>query len=332
MEIFHNKLWLAPLSGISNSAFRKICKQWGADVVLSEMISADGLIRNSERTRDLALFSEEERPIGLQIFGSKPEVIAKGIKILLEYNPDFVDINIGCPANKVVKRGAGSAILRNKKLLTNIIDSARKVLKKIPLTVKIRSGWDSDNDLMNIVKLIEQAGASAIILHPRTRKQMFTGKSNWELIRKVKEIIRIPVIGNGDITTVEDAQNIYQQTNCDSIMIGRAARGNPWIFQQTKSYLKGEEIKEITPLEIRDVIKMHYLLLEKDIGNKAIRNIRKHIIWYIKGLPNNKQIKDKIVKIIDRNELLDTLNSFFVLLHRHRGHRVKVENFYALRK
>lgn len=311
MDIFHNKLWLAPLSGISNSAFRRICKRYGADVVLSEMISADGLVRNSEKTQKLALFSEDERPIGLQIFGSNPEIIAQGIKILLKYNPDFIDINMGCPVKKVIKRRAGSAILKNKELLINIIKSARSVVNKIPLTVKIRSGWDSADDLMNIAKLIEKADADAIILHPRTREQMFTGKSNWELIKNVKEMVKIPVIGNGDICTIEDAKTIYQQTNCDSIMIGRTARGNPWIFQQIKSYLKGEDIKEITPSDIIDVIKTHYLLLEKDIGNKFAKSIRKHIIWYIKGLPNNKHIKDKIVRIEDKKELFSTLDSYF---------------------
>ena len=311
MDIFHNKLWLAPLSGISNSPFRKICKRYGADVVLSEMISADGLVRNSEKTQKLALFSEDERPIGLQIFGSNPEIIAQGIKILLKYNPDFIDINMGCPAKKVIKRRAGSAILKNKELLINIIKSARSVVDKIPLTVKIRSGWDSADDLMNIAKLIEEADADAIILHPRTREQMFTGKSNWELIKNVKEMVKIPVIGSGDICTIEDAKAIYEQTNCDSIMIGRTARGNPWIFQQIKSYLKGEDIKKITPSDIIDVIKMHYLLLEKDIGNKFAKSIRKHIIWYIKGLPNNKRIKDKIVRIEDKEELFSTLDSYF---------------------
>lgn len=311
-SIFSNKIWLAPLAGYTDTVYRKICKSMGADVVMSEMISADALIYNNPKTEILAKFDEEERPIGLQIFGNDAHKISEGIKILKEYHPDFIDINMGCPIKKVIKTGSGGALLKNPEKIKKIVSSAVKVVdNEFPLTIKIRSGWDSDENLLEIVKIIESEGASGIIFHPRTRTAMFTGKSNWDLIKKVKEKTRIPIIGNGDIKTPEDAKKMVMQTGCDSIMIGRGAIGNPWIFSQIKNYLQNNSYSEIiSPNRIQMII-LHFEKIKKRVGSrKAIHLIRKFIASYTKGIRGASNLRQKCNQTKDEKQFIEYLLNF----------------------
>jgi len=231
-ELFDKKLWLAPLAGYTDYVYRKICKRFGADVVLSEMISADALIHRNKKTEMLAEFDETDRPIGFQVFSNTADKIVRGIQLLQKFEPDFFDINMGCPIKKVVKNGSGAALLKNPKEIALIVRKTRQLLKDFPFTVKIRTGWNSDEHFEEIVRIIEEEGASGIIVHPRTRSQLFSGKSNWDYIRRAKELVKIPVIGNGDVLTAEDGIRMFTETGCDSVMIGRGALGNPWLFSQ----------------------------------------------------------------------------------------------------
>ena len=297
--ITSKKIWLAPLAGITDQPFRILCKEFGADVVVSEMISATGVTRGSKKTLEYANFSQKERPFGIQLFGSNPLDFARAIEILLPKNPDFFDINMGCPVKKVVKRGAGSALLKNSVLANEIISACKKSLlgTDILLTAKIRSGWDKV-DFLDFVKNLQQA--DAITLHPRTRAQGFSGKSNWSLIKKLKENLSIPVIGNGDVKSKKDIKKIYSETGCDSVMIGRGAVGNPFIFQK-----KGGEKK------LLKVIKKHFKLQIRFYNEKsAVQKMKKHICAYIKGLPNSTIVRDKIVRMETKNQMLDLLSDY----------------------
>ncbi|MBC8525563.1 MAG: tRNA dihydrouridine synthase DusB [Candidatus Cloacimonetes bacterium] len=313
-SIFSNKTWLAPLAGYTDTVYRKICKSMGADVVMSEMISADALIYKNPKTKILAEFDEEERPIGLQIFGNDAHKISEGIKILKEYQPDFIDINMGCPIKKIVKNGSGGALLKNPEKIKEIVSSAVKVIdNEFPLTIKIRSGWNSDESLLEIVKIIESEGASGICLHPRTKTQMFSGKSNWDLIRKVKEKTRIPIIGNGDIKTPEDAKKMVVQTGCDSIMIGRGVIGNPWLFRQIKNYLQNKTYNSILPSKKIEMIFLHFEKLKKKIGSKiALKSMRKFIPYYTKGMKNASKLRQKCNQTSDEMRFIQYLLDFKV--------------------
>ena len=311
-DIFDNKLWLAPLAGYTDTVYRKICKSMGADVVMSEMISADALIHNNPKIKMLAEFDKEERPIGLQIFGNDAHKISEGIKILMEYQPNFVDINMGCPVKKIVKNNSGSALLKDKNKIEEIVKLSYKTINdKLPLTVKIRAGWNSDKDLFEIVKIIQSEGASAIIFHPRTRDEMFSGKSNWNLITKVKENSGIPIIGNGDITTPEDAKTMFTQTKCDSIMVGRGAIGNPWIFRQIKNYLQNNTYQTILSPEKIEMIFLHFKRLKEKIGSKkALQIIRKFIAPYTKGIRGASVLRQKCNQANDEKQFIKYLLSF----------------------
>ncbi|MCK4359690.1 MAG: tRNA dihydrouridine synthase DusB [Candidatus Cloacimonetes bacterium] len=311
-SIFSNKIWLAPLAGYTDSVYRKICKSFGADVVMSEMISADALIYNNPKTKILAEFDEEERPIGLQIFGNDAYKISEGIKILKEYHPDFIDINMGCPMKKIIKNESGAALLKDKNKIKEIVKLSYKTINdKLPLTIKIRAGWSSDKNLFEIVKIIESEGASAIIFHPRTRNEMFFGKSNWDLITKVKENSGIPIIGNGDITTPEDAKEMFEKTKCDSIMVGRGAIGNPWIFKQIKNYLQNNSYSEIiSPNRIQMII-VHFEKIKKRVGSrKAIHIIRKFIASYTKGMKGASNLRQKCNQTKDEKQFIEYLFNF----------------------
>lgn len=311
-DIFDNKLWLAPLAGYTDTVYRKICKSMGADVVMSEMISADALIYKNPKTKILAEFDEEERPIGLQIFGNDAHKISEGIKILKEYQPDFIDINMGCPMKKIVKNESGAALLKDKNKIKEIVSKAYSVTSnEIPLTIKIRTGWNSSRNLLEIVKIIESEGASAIIFHPRTRDEMFAGKSNWDLITKVKENSKIPIIGSGDITTPEDAKTMFAQTKCDSIMVGRGAIGNPWIFRQIKNYLQNNTYQTILPPEKIEMIFLHFKRLKEKIGSKkALQIIRKFIAPYTKGIRGASVLRQKCNQANEEKQFIKYLLSF----------------------
>lgn len=295
-EITKDKLWLAPLAGFTDSVCRGISKELGADVVVSEMISARALVHSNAKTLKLAEFSESERPLGLQIFGAEPEIIAQGIKILLEFDPDFIDINMGCPMKKIVKTGSGSALLKDLNHLHQVVRSAHKITKnKVPLLAKIRSGWDNIKNVDEIVQTIEAAGADAITIHARTRNQMFSGKSNWVIIEKIKNLVSIPVIGNGDIEKPEDAEKMKEQTGCDSVMIGRGAMGRPWIFKQIKQYLATGEYTELVPRQRVKMLQLHFNRMKDHYGaDKALRLIRKFLTGYTKGLKGSRKLRGEL--------------------------------------
>jgi len=311
-DIVKQKIWLAPLAGYTDAPFRHIAKRCGADVLVSEMVSADGVKKNFQKMAHYTAFNESERPFGIQLFGDNPNVMGKAAQLLSVLKPDFFDINMGCPVKKVVKRYAGSALMLKQDLAEEIIKSVIDVLMpaNIPLTVKIRSGWDAENiNAVSFAKMCEASGVSAICVHPRTRSQQFTGLSNWDIIRQVKEAIKIPVIGNGDIQTFHDAINMYEQTKCDSIMIGRGALGKPWIFREIKYFLQnGVSAPTISKKEIFNIIISHIdEVLNHEKDEKALIRMRSHFSFYTKGFVNGAEARKIIFSTIDPIKIKDTL-------------------------
>ena len=266
-----NNIFLAPMAGITDSAFRFLARQMGAGLVFTEMISSEGLIRDHLRTRNLIFHSPEEKPLGVQIFGKNPETLAKAAQIAVLMGADLIDINFGCPAHKVVKKGGGSSLLRQPKVVAEIVKAVREAAE-IPLTVKIRSGWDDDSiNAVEIAHMVQELGVDAITIHPRTQKQGFSGKADWELIKKVKQEIKIPLIGNGDIRTPEDSWRMLNITGCDAVMVGRGALGNPWIFREILYFLSHGHKSNPPPLEEKiSLIRFHFELLVKNCGTYAI--------------------------------------------------------------
>jgi len=315
LELTDHKVWLAPLAGITDNSFRTICKECGADVVVSEMISVDGLLYNREKSLSYAKYDETQRPFGIQLFGSDPEIFKQAVKIALTTEPDFIDINMGCPVKKVVKRGAGSALMKTLDIATKIVSETKNILKQfnIPLSVKFRSGWDmfSVNSL-EFGRKMQEAGADMICLHPRTRGQMFSGKSNWELISELKNEVDIPVIGNGDIITIDDMVTMYDQTGCDSIMIGRGTMGKPWLFSQIQNYLSKGETKQVSTQEKIKIIKRHMEFMISDKGeDKAILEMRTHLSHYTKGLRGGAQARNYITRLHDVNNILTIVEELY---------------------
>lgn len=307
-----NNIILAPMAGITDLPFRKICKKYGnPGLVCNEMVSSKAIYYNDEKTLKM-LSTDEEKPISMQIFGNEPEVMGIAAEFVCKY-ADIIDINFGCPAPKVVKNGDGSKLLLNPELIGDIIKNVVQKSSK-PVTVKIRKGWDSNNIVaVDVAKIAEKAGAKAIIVHGRTREEYYSGKADWDIIKKVKDSVGIPVIGNGDIKSEEDAREIFEKTNVDGIMIGRAALGNPWIFKQIEHYLKtGEKLPLIPNEEKYKVILEHFDLLLKEKGEyTATREIRKHIAWYIKGMPNASEMRDKINSVESEEEFKKILKQYF---------------------
>lgn len=309
-----NRVVLAPMAGISNSAYRTIIKEMGAGLIVAEMVSDKAISYGSKKTIDMLYMTDFERPISQQIFGSDKESFVTAAKFIYEnMKPDIIDINMGCPVPKVaISAQAGSALLKDPDKVYEIVKSVVEAVP-IPVTVKIRSGWDEKSiNAVEISKIIERAGASAITIHPRTRKQGYTGHSDWNIIKQVKESVSIPVIGNGDITSPFDAKKMLDETYCDFIMIGRACLGNPWIIKQTVEYLeKGILPREITLKEKIDMIKYHLDLLIKTKPMKvALLEIRSHAAWYLKGINGAKELKQEIFKTKTKEELVELLDKF----------------------
>ena len=302
----------APLAGISDSPSRKIAIRFGADMTVSGLISSEGIIRSSKRTMELAKFDDSERPIGLQIFGYNPDSMAETARILSSYNPDFIDINFGCPVPKVVGKNGGSSVLRDLDLFEKIVMKVVKAVS-IPVAVKMRSGWDSSSLVyIEAGKIAESCGAAAVTLHPRTKAQGFSGKADWSHIAELKRELKIPVIGNGDIREVVDAERMFNQTGCDGIMLGRASIGNPWIFQRIKNYLSTGVIPpEPTVTERINLALEHFEMTLNEFGTpRGIYKMRSRFAWYLKGLPGASFIKTKINKSLSKDEIRDTLEFF----------------------
>lgn len=306
-----NNVILAPMAGISTSPYRQINRRAGAALVYSEMISANGLIRDGQRTIELLERSAIETPFGVQLFGEDPAVLAEAAAISSEYG-ELVDLNMGCPVKKVVRSGAGSALLKDPLLAGKAIKAIRNA-SHLPLTVKIRSGWDNASiNFLHIGKIAEQAGADALILHPRTRKQGFSGHSNWEQIKQLKQAVSIPVIGSGDIYTAQDALRMLAETGCDAVMIGRGGYGNPWLISNIIRLQQGQAPVEITARQRLATIKEHLRLHRQCFGeHKAVIEMRKHLCWYSRGMKAASEFRARINQLQNYDELLIAVESFF---------------------
>jgi len=310
----NNRVVFAPMAGISNISYRKIIKEMGAGLIYSEMISNMGIVYNNQKTIDLLKINEEERPIAIQIFGSDINSFVKAAKYVEEnIHPDIIDINMGCPVPKVaLKSQAGSALLKNPEKIYEIV-KAVKDNTSTPISVKIRSGWDENHiNAIEVGKLVEKAGASLIAIHARTRSQGYSGNADWNIIKELKENVNIPVIGNGDIKTIEDAKKMLEETKCDAIMIGRASLGNPWFIKECVEYIENGNIIEKPTYEERlNMIKKHFQLLKENTSERqALLEIRTHALWYIKYLPNNKEYKNKLNQIKSEEELYKIIDEY----------------------
>ncbi|MGO1368140.1 tRNA dihydrouridine synthase DusB [Senegalia sp. (in: firmicutes)] len=305
---------LAPMAGVTDLSFRLLCKEQNAGLIYTEMVSAKGLYYGDQNTKDLMKIKKEERPVSLQIFGSDPDIMAKMVEEKLNYKDDFdrLDINMGCPTPKIVKNGDGSALMKNPKLVGQIVSKVVKVSNK-PVTVKIRKGWDDEHiNAVEIAKVIEESGASLVAIHGRTREEYYSGSADWDIIKKVKEAINIPLLGNGDVFSPQDAKKMIDYTGCDGVMIGRGAQGNPFIFNRVDKLLnEGVLLPEPTNGEKIDMCIKHLKLLIEHKGESvAVKEIRKHIGWYIKGMHNSSSIRGKLNELDSKEKIIYTLNNY----------------------
>ena len=294
-----NNVFLAPMAGITDLPFRLICKEFGVGMMTTEMVSAKGLLYENGKTNELLYIDPKEHPIGAQLFGSDPKILSEMAKQVEQSEVDFIDINMGCPAPKITKNGEGSALLKNPELIGEIVYAVTKALTK-PLTVKIRKGFDDESvNAIEVAKIIEQAGASAIALHGRTREQFYSGTADWDIIKEVKKHISIPLIGNGDVKTPQDAKRMLEYTGCDAVLIARAAQGNPWIFKRTVHYLEtGELLPEPTFEERIPVILKHAKLLEAYKGEYVgMREMRSHLTSYVRGVHGAADLRRTLTSI-----------------------------------
>ena len=306
-----NNLILAPMAGVTDLPYRLICRSMGCGMVVTEMVSAKAILYKNKNTKTLLEVLPQERPAAVQLFGSDPDILGE-IAAQIEDGPyDMIDFNMGCPVPKIVGNGEGSALMREPKKVEQILSSMVRHVKK-PVTVKFRKGFnDTSVNAVEIAKIAESCGVAAVAVHGRTREQYYSGKADWEIIRQVKEAVKIPVIGNGDVFQPEDAEAMLKQTGCDGVMIGRGAKGNPWIFSRTQHYLEtGEIMPGPSVAEIRDMILHHGSLLSQYKGEKmAMREMRKHMAWYTAGLPHSAALRNEINQIETLDEMKQLLES-----------------------
>lgn len=296
---------LAPMASVADRAYRLICKKYGASYTVSEMISAKGLCYGDGKTAEMCSLTAEERPAALQLFGEDPVFIGHAVEILNVYSPDIIDINMGCPVPKIVKGGAGSALMKTPERAQQIVSAAVRY-SQCPVTVKIRSGWDeNDINAVEFAKRMEYAGAAAIAVHPRTRRQMYSGKADWNIISQVRKAVSVPVIGNGDVTDCFMCRKMYEDTGCDLVMVGRGSYGAPWIFEDIKNYLENAVLpKKRTDCERMEIMLSHARLLIEEKGEeRAVREMRKNVIWYLKGMRGAARLRSECSEIVKYCEL-----------------------------
>ena len=312
--VLKNNLILAPMAGVTNLPFRIICEKFEPGMVCTEMASSKAMFHNDQKTKRLLNTEGEKRPISFQIFGSDEETMGYSAKILSK-SADIIDINMGCPAPKVVKNGDGSKLLLDLEQARKVMESVVKN-SEVPVTVKIRKGWDKEHIVAKeVAKIAEEVGISAITIHGRTRSEFYSGKADWEIIKEIKQSVNIPVIGNGDVVDEETAYQMFEQTGVDGIMIGRGAFGNPWVFRNIKHFLKtGEKLPQPTNEEKLEIIKQHIELAVEEKGDIAVKELRKHIAWYTKNLKNSSEFRNSINAIEDKRELIDKLEEYFKTL------------------
>lgn len=312
--VLENGFVLAPMAGVTDLSYRKLCKEQGCGLVVTEMVSAKAILYKNRNTQELLRIRDEERPAAVQLFGSDAEIMGEIAGQVSEGRCDFIDVNMGCPVPKIVNNGEGSALLREPKKVEAILTAMVKNSKK-PVTVKIRKGFnDASVNAAEIARIAEGCGVAAVAVHGRTREQYYSGKADWEIIRQVKEAVKIPVIGNGDVTGPKEAKAMLEQTGCDGIMIGRGAKGNPWIFSQILHYLEtGKSLPKPSAWEIKEMILRHGSLLAEDKGEfTAMREMRKHMAWYTAGLPHSAALRNEINLVETLEEMAGLLERYFV--------------------
>lgn len=310
--VLENSYVLGPMAGVTDLPFRLLCKEQGAGLICMEMVSAKGILYNNKNTESLLQIHPDETPVSLQLFGSDPKIVSEMAKRIEERSFTFLDINMGCPVPKVVKNGEGSALMKNPRLVYDLVSAVVKAIEK-PVTVKIRKGFDDEHvNAVEIAKIIEDSGAAAIAVHGRTRQQFYSGKADWEIIRKVKEAVSIPVIGNGDVDSPQKAKALLEETGCDGVMIGRAAQGNPWIFAQTAEYLEHGTVPKKPELsEVKEMIRRHAGLQMKYKSElTAMREMRKHVAWYTAGYPHSAQLRAAVNEVQSMEELEQLLEGW----------------------
>ena len=319
-------LYLAPMAGVSESPFRRLCHAHGADVVVTEFLSAEGIRRENEATISKLRFSPDEHPIGVQIFGADPAAMADAAALVTDlFMPDFVDINFGCPVKKVVRRNGGSGCLRDLDLVEEIIRAVSKATP-LPVTCKIRSGWSEEmRDPVGIALRCQDAGARVLALHARTRTQMYTGQANWDEIAKVADALDIPVLGNGDIKTAADAKRMLDHTRADGIMLGRGSYGQPWVFKQARALFEGQPVPETPGVHERFEIALDHARLVQGYEVDAIGaalEFRKHLGWYVKGLPNSADLRKLLHQVRDFSEVEEIFSNYLLHYEEYRAQRL----------
>ena len=315
-----NNICLAPMAGITDLVFRTLVREHGCGLCFTEMVSANGLVRHTEKTFRYLDSSDDDAPLGIQIFGVDPGVFADAARIVADFGADLIDINMGCPVKKVIKTGAGAALMKEPGRVATIIEKVRAAVT-VPLTIKIRAGWDKATvNAVEIAVMAEDCGVDAIILHPRTARQGFSGSADWDLIARVKRSVGIPVIGSGDVKTPADALKMLTETGCDGVMIGRTALGNPWIFRRTLAALVGES-HDLPTLEERETLIHRHLEMNVDYfgDTVGVRTFRKHLLWYTKGLRDGAQFRQRAVAIRENELLLAELHDYFRTLRELGG-------------